>query len=185
MYQAPRCGQSERPSPDEETRGSPAGGLSGANSGSSPVASIAPLSSQPYAPTASPEGLSPEPLAHEDDDSDSDSASSVVVPTVTMTRLRPPPHKYRTLVSVLERERVQGNTRVAFSQLGSMLRAEDQNVYKRAGARQLRDYAEMAEEDGLVILGTSDWENGNRWTALHPTYHGKPPEAPTPQVVGF
>ena len=94
-----------------------------------------------------------------------------------MTRLRAPPGKFKSLVTVLERERGLGNTRVAFSQLGSMLRAEDPSAYKRAGAKQLRDFAAMAEDEGVVILGTSDWDNGNRWTALHPTYHGKPPEA--------
>ncbi|PSR88887.1 hypothetical protein PHLCEN_2v5036 [Hermanssonia centrifuga] len=100
-----------------------------------------------------------------------------VVPSVTMTRLRPPPAKFKSLVKVMERERLLGNTRVAFSQLGSMLRIEDPSIYKRAGAKQLRDYATMAEQEGVLILATSDWENGNRWTSLHPTFHGKAPES--------
>lgn len=100
-----------------------------------------------------------------------------VVPSVTMTRLRPPPAKFKSLVKVMERERLLGNTRVAFSQLGSMLRVEDPSIYKRAGAKQLRDYATMAEQEGVLILATSDWENGNRWTSLHPTFHGKAPES--------
>ena len=100
----------------------------------------------------------------------------IVIPSVIMVRLRKPPQKYKLLVRVLERERLQGNTRVVFSQLGSMLRAEHPSVYQRAGAHQLKDYIAMADKDGIVIVGRNDWENGNRWVALHPTYHGKPPE---------
>ena len=123
--------------------------------------------------------MSDAPTSAEDPllDSPTSLTASLPAPTVCMTRLRPPPGKFKSLVTVLERERELGNTRVAFSQLGSMLRAEDPSAYKRAGAKQLRDFAAMAEDEGVVILGTSDWDNGNRWTALHPTYHGKPPEA--------
>lgn len=100
----------------------------------------------------------------------------IVIPTVVMIRLRKPPQKYKLLVRVLERERVQGNTRVVFSQLGSMLRQEHPSIYQRAGVTQLKEYIAMAEQDAVVVVG-SNWENGNRWVALHPTYHGKPPEA--------
>ncbi|PSR88888.1 hypothetical protein PHLCEN_2v5037 [Hermanssonia centrifuga] len=110
----------------------------------------------------------------------------IVIPTVAMARLRRPPSKFKLLVRVLERERLRGNTRVVFSQLGSMLRAEHPSVYQRAGAAQLKDYIAMAEQDGVVIVGSSrcDWENGNKWTALHPVFHGKPQELlAQPQVV--
>ena len=175
----------ERPqsqlSSDEESRGNRAGELSGANDGSSPATGAASLPSTAYdsVMASGPATLlsaSPVPDLNLDPDNMNIDACPCAEIAAGMTRLRPPPSKFKSLVAVLERERVQGNTRVAFSQLGSMLRAEDPSVYKRAGAKQLRDYAAMAEEEGIVILGTSDWENGNRWTALHPTYHGKPPE---------
>ena len=121
------------------------------------------------------------PLTEEDAEDVSEAPH--VCPTVSpisMTRLRTPSSKFKSLVTILERERVLGNTRVAFSQLGSMLRAEDPAAYKRAGAKQLRDFAALAEKEGVVILGASEGDSGNRWTALHPTYHGKAPEAQTP-----
>lgn len=108
----------------------------------------------------------------------------IVVPTMVMTRLRKPPQKFKLLVRVLERERLQGNTRVNFSQLGALLRQEHPAVYQRAGCAQLKDYVALAEEEGVVIVGKNfgeqQWDNGNKWAALHPVYHGKIPE-PQPQ----
>lgn len=108
----------------------------------------------------------------------------VVVPTVVMTRLRKPPQKFKLLVRVLERERLTGNTRVNFSQLGALLRQEHPAVYQRAGCAQLKDYVALAEDEGVVIVGKNfgeqQWDNGNKWAALHPQYHGKIPE-PQPQ----
>ncbi|KIP06014.1 hypothetical protein PHLGIDRAFT_24802 [Phlebiopsis gigantea 11061_1 CR5-6] len=104
----------------------------------------------------------------------------VVVPTVAMTRLRKPPQKFKLLVRVLERERLTGNTRVNFSQLGALLRQEHPAVYQRAGCAQLKDYVALAEDEGVVIIGKHigepHWDNGNKWAALHPQYHGKIPE---------
>jgi hypothetical protein len=104
----------------------------------------------------------------------------VVVPTVVMTRIRKAPQKFRLLVRVLERERLAGNTRVKFSQLGALLRQESTTVYHRAGVAQLKEYVALAEQDGVVIVGRNAdeaaWDNGNKWVALHPVYHGKPPE---------
>ena len=108
----------------------------------------------------------------------------VVVPTVVMVRLRKPPQKFKLLVRVLERERLTGNTRVNFSQLGALLRQEHPAVYQRAGCAQLKDYVALAEEESIVIVGKNfgeqHWDNGNKWAALHPQYHGKIPE-PQPQ----
>lgn len=109
----------------------------------------------------------------------------VVVPTTVMVRLRKPPIKFKLLVRVLERERLAGNTRVNFSQLGSLLRAEHPAVYQRAGCAQLKDYVALAEEEAVVIVGKNfgehAWDNGNKWVALHPVYHGRIPE---PQPTG-
>lgn len=109
----------------------------------------------------------------------------VVVPTVVMTRLRRPPPKFKLLVRVLERERLAGNTRVHYSQLGSLLRQEHPAVYQRAGCQQLKEYVQIALDEHVVIVGSNlaehgGWDNGNKWVALHPVYHGRIPE-PQPQ----
>lgn len=111
--------------------------------------------------------------------------ADVVIPTTAMVRLKKPPPKFKLLVRVLERERLAGNTRVNFSQLGSLLRQEHPAVYQRAGCTQLKDYVALAEGECVVIVGKNfgehAWDNGNKWAALHPIYHGRIPE---PQPTG-
>lgn len=103
----------------------------------------------------------------------------IVVPEVVMTRLARPPFPFKPIVAVLERERLRGSTRVMFSQLGSLVRQEDARAYAKAGITQLKDYVARAEQAGVVIVGHCagpHGQNGNKWTALHPTYHGRSPE---------
>lgn len=111
--------------------------------------------------------------------------TDVVVPTAVMLRLRKPAAKFKLLVRVLERERLAGNTRVNFSQLGSLLRQEHPAVYQRAGCAQLKDYVALAEDEAVVLVGRNfgenAWDHGNKWVALHPVYHGRIPE---PQPAG-
>lgn len=109
----------------------------------------------------------------------------IVVPDVIMTRLRRPPHAFKALINVLERERLRGNTRVVFSQLGSLIRQEDHRAFSKAGpeVKQLKDYIAKAEQAHIVLVGSCfgpNGLNGNRWTALHPFYHGRPEEQMPP-----
>lgn len=110
----------------------------------------------------------------------------VVIPTVAMYHNKKPPREYKALVKVLEAQRLQGSTRVVSSVLGSGLLKEDENVYRRAGVSKLKDYLAQAQKAGVAILGKEDFrENGNRWIALHPEYHGygRKPVVVLPPVV--
>ena len=97
----------------------------------------------------------------------------IVIPSVAMYHNKKPAREYKALVKVLESQRLQGSTRVVSSVLGSALLKEDENVYRRAQVSKLKDYLLLAQKAGVVILGREDLrENGNRWIALHPEYHG-------------
>lgn len=97
----------------------------------------------------------------------------VVVPSVAMYHNKKPAREFKALVKVMEVQRLQGSTRVVSSVLGSALLKEDESVYRRAQVSKLKDYLLLAQKAGVVILGREDLkENGNRWIALHPEYHG-------------
>lgn len=99
-------------------------------------------------------------------------AAGITLPSVVMYHNKKPPRAYKALVKVLEAQRLQGNTRVVSSVLGTLVTQEEANAYARAGTTKLKDYTAQAEKEGVVILGKEDWEHGNRWIALHPDYHG-------------
>lgn len=106
----------------------------------------------------------------------------IVVPNYVMIRLQTAPSKFKPIVHVLEQERLRGNSRVASSQLGTLLSRHDNNVYSRAGCAQLKDYVDMAQQAKIVLTGPLPAGNGNTWVALHPVYHGKAPSPPSPQA---
>lgn len=107
----------------------------------------------------------------------------IVVPNYVMIRLQTAPSKFKPMVHVLEQERLRGNSRVASSQLGTLLsRLDNNNVYSRAGCAQLKEYVDMAQQARIVLTGPLPAGNGNTWVALHPAYHGKAPTAPSPQT---
>ncbi|KAI0340643.1 hypothetical protein BDW22DRAFT_1360063 [Trametopsis cervina] len=104
---------------------------------------------------------------------------NIVVPTVEMTRLRRPPRIYEALVTILESERLKGNTRMPSSQVGANLREIDKHIYTKAGCTKLKEYIQKAVKDGVVLSGSLSGgllDNGNIWVALHPVYHGNAPE---------
>lgn len=86
-----------------------------------------------------------------------------------MSRLKEPPAKYEPLVRIMEQRRVQGITRITSSQLGEVLKPSD---YVSNDITSLKKYTDAAESAGIVILGEGH-RHGNRWIALHPSYHGK------------
>ncbi|KAI0347486.1 hypothetical protein BDW22DRAFT_533207 [Trametopsis cervina] len=98
---------------------------------------------------------------------------------VEMVALRRAPEIYEPLVIILEAERVRGNTRVLFHQLGIHLKQHGDDVYTKAGCKRLGDYVRMAMEAEVVFsepVSDSAQHVSNHWVALHPRYHGKAPE---------
>lgn len=93
------------------------------------------------------------------------------LPVFNMLQLRAPPSEFEVLVTVLERERIRGNTRVRYHLLGPKLKTENPLAYSK-----LREYVERAEKTGIVIVDMSGGDYREWWTALHPAYHGQPQE---------
>ena len=94
-----------------------------------------------------------------------------------MIRLKAPPKMFRTLVQTLEAQRREGITRTPLSQVGSLCRGRNPKYLRSAGFVQLKDYIREAGKKQIAILGPEiEGDNGNRWVALHPFFHGLTPE---------
>jgi len=82
------------------------------------------------------------------------------------------PPEFRPLIKVLKRELKQGNRKIAFSDLGTLLRQESPAVYERAGVAKLKDYTNLAEDAGIVVIKDNIYGpggvDGQRWVSLHP-----------------
>ncbi|KAI0078987.1 hypothetical protein K474DRAFT_750755 [Panus rudis PR-1116 ss-1] len=119
------------------------------------------------------------------------SSNPIITPSVIMYQTKKPSSKYKSLVKVLEAQRLQGYTRVSSSALGTLLRKECPDFLPKIGSImgggknvKLREVTDAAAKDGVVINGQDVLgDNGSRWTALHPVYHGYGRKQPPPQVT--
>ena len=72
------------------------------------------------------------------------------------------PDKFKTLVEYLKTYRSKGNVRPLRTQIAVEL-SRDSTTYRQAGVTKFRDYAAMAEKEGIIELG--GWQ-GTAWIAL-------------------
>lgn len=80
------------------------------------------------------------------------------------------PAHFLGLVQILEEFRLNGVPRPYRSAVAVKLKGQCYDVYKRAGVIGWKEYAAVAEETGLVVLGGM---YGEAWIALHPDWHGR------------
>ncbi|KAL1741706.1 NYN domain-containing protein [Schizophyllum fasciatum] len=74
------------------------------------------------------------------------------------------PATFRPLMRVLQQQRDQGQPRPLYSVVGSLLKASDANVYKKAGVPSFKEYVAAACDAGLVATGGA--KGGAEWVAI-------------------
>lgn len=86
------------------------------------------------------------------------------------------PPEFMPIVKVLKKQQKQGQDRLDFSMLGSLLRQECPNAYERAGVTKLKEYTNLAQEHGIVVseddIHGPGGIDGQRWVSLHPRLMG-------------
>lgn len=61
--------------------------------------------------------------------------------------------RFTVLVEVLQLLRQKGNARPAWSSIGTLLFERDQKLYKKAGCSRMKQYLELASENGVITMG--------------------------------
>ncbi|KZT11509.1 uncharacterized protein LAESUDRAFT_274404 [Laetiporus sulphureus 93-53] len=79
------------------------------------------------------------------------------------------PH-FLALVTVLERFRRQNITHPMRSKVNAALMEEDPNAFQWAGVTRWKEFADLAVQEGIVVLGGL---RAAPWISLEPTWHGK------------
>lgn len=64
-----------------------------------------------------------------------------------------PDARFTVLVEVLQLLRQKGNARPAWSSIGTLLFERDQKLYKKAGCSRMKQYLELASENGVITMG--------------------------------
>lgn len=64
-----------------------------------------------------------------------------------------PDARFTVLVEVLQLLRQKGNARPAWSRIGTLLFERDQKLYKKAGCSRMKQYLELASENGVITMG--------------------------------
>ena len=78
---------------------------------------------------------------------------------------RRPPPELATLVDLLMKEHLRGNTRASRSVISIALLQQDKRAYEKAGVKKFSDYSALAEKAGVAQMGGKE---GGAWIALHP-----------------
>ncbi|KZT11505.1 uncharacterized protein LAESUDRAFT_720753 [Laetiporus sulphureus 93-53] len=82
------------------------------------------------------------------------------------------PAHFKALVKVLKQQLKDGNKKVSYSDLGTLLRQESSMLYEKAGVTKLKDYTALAEEAGVVVVKENRYGpggvDGQKWVSLHP-----------------
>lgn len=87
-----------------------------------------------------------------------------------MAFLPPVPAKYKTLIQILQKH-LRANVSLPKRSLVSLeLGQVDRDAYELAGVSGWRQYADAAEQDGIVGLG--GW-GGYAWISLMPEWHDR------------
>ncbi|KAI0683641.1 hypothetical protein BC835DRAFT_731267 [Cytidiella melzeri] len=78
--------------------------------------------------------------------------------------------QFLQLIRILDDARLAGTPRMLRTNVAVQLKTYNQNVYTEAGVTRFKDYAALAEERGIVILGGV---MGSAWIALHSNWYGR------------
>jgi len=92
-----------------------------------------------------------------------ETSGRITSPTTPVTKPVLPEH-FITLVQVLEKERLAGNTRPLRSKVAVAVADQDHSAFRHAGVTKFRQYADLAEKAGIIRLGGKD---GNAWISLN------------------
>jgi NYN domain len=92
-----------------------------------------------------------------------ETSGRITSPTTPVTKPVLPGH-FITLVQVLEKERLAGNTRPLRSKVAVAVIDQDHSAFRLAGVTRFRQYADLAEKAGIIQLGGKD---GNAWISLN------------------
>lgn len=79
------------------------------------------------------------------------------------------PPEFLYIAQQLEARRLRGDERPLRSMFAGEL---SPNLYQHAGVEKFKQYAALAAQAGVVVLGG---EGGHAWISLHPQWFGKVP----------
>jgi hypothetical protein len=95
-----------------------------------------------------------------------------VAPPTTGPAGPPPGHVFDTLIELLEKWRLQGNSQPLRSLVGAELPKRNPSLYQRAGVSTFGEYVRLAEREGVIRLGAGNYP-GSEWIALEIKYCGR------------
>lgn len=110
-----------------------------------------------------------------------ESKPAVAPPRLQATQSKPIttpliPKQFLNLLQILQKSINEQNLRPRRGNIAITLMDRFPDIYKQAGVTRWKEYAELAEKAGFVVLGG---QRSDTWITLHPDWHGRVPRAET------